>query len=41
MNHTGWKHEQLHVPSSTEVAPSIYEELKLGQDGVGFKRLKP
>ncbi|XP_066906093.1 Ig-like and fibronectin type-III domain-containing protein 1 [Halyomorpha halys] len=41
MNHSGWKHEQLHVPSSTEVAPSIYEELKLGQDGVGFKRLKP
>lgn len=36
-----WKNEQLQVPSSTEVAPSIYEELKLGQDGVGFKRLKP
>lgn len=38
---SGWKQEQLQVPSSTEVAPSIYEELKLGQDGVGFKRLKP
>lgn len=37
----GWKHEQLHVPTATEVAPSLYEELKLGQDGVGFKRLKP
>ncbi|XP_075234927.1 Ig-like and fibronectin type-III domain-containing protein 1 [Lycorma delicatula] len=37
----GWKHEQLHVPASTEVAPSLYEELKLGHDGVGFKRLKP
>ncbi|XP_014259678.1 Ig-like and fibronectin type-III domain-containing protein 1 isoform X2 [Cimex lectularius] len=40
-NHSGWKQEQLHVPASTEVPPSIYEELKLGQDGAGFKRLKP
>ncbi|XP_039279825.1 Ig-like and fibronectin type-III domain-containing protein 2 [Nilaparvata lugens] len=37
----GWKHEPLHVPASTEVPPSLYEELKLGHDGVGFKRLKP
>lgn len=38
----GWKQETLHpVPSCTEVPPSLYEELKLGQDGVGFKRLKP
>ncbi|KAL1122201.1 hypothetical protein AAG570_003606, partial [Ranatra chinensis] len=41
MSQGGWKHEQLHVPSSTEMPPSIYEELKLGQDGVGFKRLRP
>jgi len=37
----GWKQETLHVPpQQTEVAPSLYEELKLGQDGAGFKRLK-
>ncbi|XP_049803084.1 Ig-like and fibronectin type-III domain-containing protein 1 isoform X1 [Schistocerca nitens] len=37
----GWKQETLHVPAQqTEVAPSLYEELKLGQDGAGFKRLK-
>lgn len=37
----GWKHETLHVPAqATEVSPSLYEELKLGQDGAGFKRLK-
>ncbi|KAK6628150.1 hypothetical protein RUM43_001962 [Polyplax serrata] len=39
--HQGWKPECLNVQQSTEVAPSLYEELKLGQDGVGFKRLKP
>ncbi|KAL3272723.1 hypothetical protein HHI36_014185 [Cryptolaemus montrouzieri] len=37
----GWKNEQLHVPHSQEVNPTLYEELKLGQDGAGFKRLKP
>lgn len=38
----GWKQESLHVPAQQqEVAPSLYEELKLGQDGVGFKKLKP
>lgn len=37
----GWKQESLHVPASTEVNPTLYEELKLGQDGAGFKRLKP
>ncbi|KAB0793035.1 hypothetical protein PPYR_12655 [Photinus pyralis] len=37
----GWKQEPLHVPLSQEVNPTLYEELKLGQDGVGFKRLKP
>lgn len=38
----GWKHESLHVPAQQqEVAPSLYEELKLGQDGAGFKKLKP
>lgn len=40
-SHAGWKHEPLHVPAQTEVAPSLYEELKLGHDGAGFKRLKP
>ncbi|KAK9885477.1 hypothetical protein WA026_010969 [Henosepilachna vigintioctopunctata] len=37
----GWKNEQLTVPNSQEVNPTLYEELKLGQDGAGFKRLKP
>ena len=38
----GWKQEALHVPAQQqEVAPSLYEELKLGQDGAGFKKLKP
>ncbi|XP_025837036.1 Ig-like and fibronectin type-III domain-containing protein 1 [Agrilus planipennis] len=37
----GWKHEPLHVPAQTEVNPTLYEELKLGQNGAGFKRLKP
>ncbi|XP_034250543.1 Ig-like and fibronectin type-III domain-containing protein 1 [Thrips palmi] len=38
----GWKQESLHVPAQQqEVAPSLYEELKLGQDGAGFKKLKP
>lgn len=37
----GWKQESANASQSTEVAPSLYEELKLGQDGVGFKRLKP
>lgn len=36
----GWKSEQLHVPAN-EVAPSLYEELRLGSDGAGFMRLKP
>lgn len=38
----GWKNEALHVPpTQQEVNPTLYEELKLGQDGAGFKRLKP
>ncbi|CAH0563601.1 unnamed protein product [Brassicogethes aeneus] len=38
----GWKNEALHVPAAcSEVNPTLYEELKLGQDGAGFKRLKP
>ncbi|XP_017783380.1 PREDICTED: Ig-like and fibronectin type-III domain-containing protein 2 isoform X2 [Nicrophorus vespilloides] len=37
----GWKQESLHVPAQHEVNPTLYEELKLGQDGAGFKRLKP
>ncbi|XP_074034870.1 Ig-like and fibronectin type-III domain-containing protein 2 isoform X1 [Leptinotarsa decemlineata] len=37
----GWKNEALQVPAQHEVDPTMYEELKLGQDGAGFKRLKP
>lgn len=37
----GWKNEAFHVPAQQEVNPTLYEELKLGQDGAGFKRLKP
>ncbi|XP_044737933.1 Ig-like and fibronectin type-III domain-containing protein 1 isoform X2 [Chrysoperla carnea] len=38
----GWKQESLHVPQAAqEVNPTLYEELKLGSDGAGFKRLKP
>lgn len=36
-----WRQEPLHVPAAQEVNPTLYEELKLGQDGAGFKRLKP
>lgn len=36
---------QFHNPLSntqcSEVNPSIYEELKLGQEGAGFKKLVP
>lgn len=35
-----WKQETLHAAAATEVAPTIYEELRLGTDGAGFKRLK-
>lgn len=37
-----WKQETLQAaaPAATEVGPSLYEELRLGSDGVGFKRLK-
>ncbi|XP_018897907.2 Ig-like and fibronectin type-III domain-containing protein 1 isoform X1 [Bemisia tabaci] len=42
LNTPNWKNEQLHVPSmATEVPPTLYEELKLGSEGAGFKRLKP
>lgn len=34
-----WKQDHLHT--ATEVPPTLYEELKLGSDGAGFKRLKP
>lgn len=38
----GWKQESLHVPAANhEVNPTLYEELKLGSEGAGFKRLKP
>ncbi|CAG9815899.1 unnamed protein product [Phaedon cochleariae] len=36
-----WISENLHVPAQQEVDPTLYEELKLGQNGAGFKRLKP
>lgn len=46
-NGNDWRQERLQSPagmsepsaSATEVNPSLYEELKLGHDGVGFKRL--
>ncbi|XP_026478463.1 Ig-like and fibronectin type-III domain-containing protein 2 [Ctenocephalides felis] len=31
----------LQVSTATELNPSLYEELKLGKDGVGFKRMVP
>ncbi|XP_050529397.1 Ig-like and fibronectin type-III domain-containing protein 1 isoform X2 [Daktulosphaira vitifoliae] len=34
-----WKQDHLHT--ATEVPPTLYEELKLGSNGAGFKRLKP
>ncbi|KAL4703673.1 hypothetical protein ACJJTC_016217 [Scirpophaga incertulas] len=46
----GWRQEtqqpqqpqqQQQPQGAREVEPSLYEELKLGQDGAGFKRLKP
>lgn len=36
----GWKQEILQAPPTTEVNPTLYEELRLGTDGAGFKRLK-
>ncbi|XP_052873386.1 Ig-like and fibronectin type-III domain-containing protein 1 [Anopheles cruzii] len=36
---TGLSHENAVVPMATEVNPSLYEELKLGHDRAGFKRL--
>ncbi|XP_068617615.1 Ig-like and fibronectin type-III domain-containing protein 2 [Battus philenor] len=41
-NSSAWRQETLQNPSTArEVEPTLYEELKLGQDGAGFKRLKP
>lgn len=39
LNTAEWKQDHLHT--ATEVPPTLYEELKLGSDGAGFKRLKP
>lgn len=36
---TGLGHDNSVVPMATEVNPSLYEELKLGHDRAGFKRL--
>ncbi|XP_058124562.1 Ig-like and fibronectin type-III domain-containing protein 1 [Anopheles ziemanni] len=36
---TGLGHDNAVVPMATEVNPSLYEELKLGHDRAGFKRL--
>ncbi|KAJ2945396.1 hypothetical protein O0L34_g201 [Tuta absoluta] len=41
-NSAAWRQEtQASTTGMREVEPSLYEELKLGQDGAGFKRLKP
>lgn len=46
-NSAAWRQETLQagptVPPQPlrEVDPTLYEELKLGHDGAGFKRLKP
>lgn len=44
-NSAAWRQETLQagptVPPLREVDPTLYEELKLGHDGAGFKRLKP
>ncbi|KAJ0174849.1 hypothetical protein K1T71_009957 [Dendrolimus kikuchii] len=45
-NSTAWRQETQQNPSTAtpnarEVDPTLYEELKLGHDGAGFKRLKP
>lgn len=38
----GWHTETLHTPRpETEVPPTLYEELRLGSEGAGFRRLKP
>ena len=39
----GWHTETLHPPprAETEVSPTLYEELRLGSEGAGFRRLKP
>lgn len=33
------QNQSTSIPTATEVNPSIYDELKLGQKGAGFKRL--
>ncbi|KAJ8714843.1 hypothetical protein PYW08_004824 [Mythimna loreyi] len=42
-NSLAWRQETLSNPAGAarEVDPTLYEELKLGHDGAGFKRLKP
>lgn len=44
-NSAAWRQETQNpgttVTSAREVDPTLYEELKLGHDGAGFKRLKP
>lgn len=35
-----WKQESLQAVPATEVGATLYEELRLGTDGAGFKRLK-
>lgn len=37
----GWHTEVLHPPrTETEVSPTLYEELRLGSEGAGFRRLR-
>lgn len=42
-NSAAWMEETLQAGPGPlrEVDPTLYEELKLGHDGAGFKRLKP
>lgn len=35
-----WRQEVLQAAPATETNPTLYEELRLGTDGAGFKRLK-
>lgn len=40
-NNSSWQTEDLHpVRTETEVPPTLYEELRLGSEGAGFRRLK-
>lgn len=38
-NQTSDQNQSSSIPTATEINPSIYDELKLGNKGAGFKRL--